>query len=166
MRTIFNLLGPLTNPAGARRQLLGVYAADRVAPMAGALAELGSDGALVVYGLDGLDEISLSAPTRVARVQDGEVSVFELTPEEFGVPRAPIAAISGGDPAVNGRLLESVLEGVPGPLADVTVVNAAAALVVAGLAEDWRDGAERARASIADGAAMARLEALRALVDD
>ena len=161
VRTLFNLLGPLTNPAGARRQVIGVFAAERVESVAGALCELGTEHALVVHGSDGLDEITCSGPTTVAETRDGSVRLYELEPEDFGVERHPTEALAGGDPGENAALLRILLEGAPGPLRDVTLINAAAALVVAGVAEDWRDGAERAAAAIDSGAAAARLEALR-----
>ncbi|MEZ5332355.1 MAG: anthranilate phosphoribosyltransferase [Thermoanaerobaculia bacterium] len=159
-RTLFNLLGPLTNPAGARRQVLGVYAADRVEIVARALAELGTDHALVVHGSDGLDEITISGPTMVAEARDGRVRVLQVEPRDFGVERAPTESLRGGGPADNAAALRRVLAGEPGPLRDVTVVNAAAALVAAGVAADWRDGAERAALALDEGAAEARLEAL------
>ena len=161
VRTLFNLLGPLTNPAGARRQVVGVFAAERVESVAGALCELGTEHALVVHGSDGLDEITCSGPTTVAEARDGSVRLYELEPAHFGVERHPTEALAGGDPGENAALLRILLEGAPGPLRDVTLINAGAALVVAGVAEDWRDGAERAAAAIDSGAAAARLEALR-----
>jgi anthranilate phosphoribosyltransferase len=161
VRTLFNLLGPLTNPAGARRQVIGVFAAERVETVAGALCELGTEHALVVHGSDGLDEITCSGPTTVAETRDGSVRLYELEPEDFGVERHPTEALAGGDPGENAALLRILLEGAPGPLRDVTLINAGAALVVAGVAEEWRDGAERAAAAIDSGAAAARLEALR-----
>jgi anthranilate phosphoribosyltransferase len=161
VRTLFNLLGPLTNPAGARRQVIGVFAAERVETVAGALCELGTEHALVVHGSDGLDEITCSGPTTVAETRDGSVRLYELEPEDFGVARHPTEALAGGDPGENAALLRILLEGAPGPLRDVTLINAGAALVVAGVAEEWRDGAERAAAAIDSGAAAARLEDLR-----
>jgi anthranilate phosphoribosyltransferase len=162
VRTLFNLLGPLTNPAGAARQVVGVFAADRVEPVARVLCELGSAHALVVHGSDGLDEITLAGTTAAAEVRDGSVRLLSLEPADFGVDTAPSAALAGGEPRENARLLRSVLAGVAGPLRDVTVVNAGAALVIAGLAADWREGAVRAAEVIDSGAALARLEALAA----
>ncbi len=161
VRTVFNLLGPLTNPAGATRQLLGVYAADRVEVIAGALAELGCERALVVHGSDGLDEITASGPTRVAEVQDGRVRLFELAPEDFGLGRWPLEALAGGAPEENARRLEAVLAGESGALRGVTLMNAGAALVVAGLAADWRGGAELAGRALDSGAAADTLDRLR-----
>lgn len=161
VRTVFNLLGPLTNPAGASRQVLGVYAAELVEVIGQVLADLGSEHALVVHGADGLDEITLSGPTRVAEVRRGAVTVRTVEPEDFGLERVPVAALLGGDPAHNAGLLRGVLAGERGPLADVTALNAGAAIHVAGLAVDLAAGLARARQAIASGAALAKLEALR-----
>ncbi len=161
VRTTFNLLGPLTNPASATRQLLGVYAADRVEVVAGVLAELGTEHALVVHGSDGLDEITLSGPTRVAEVLDGRVTLSEVTPEDFGFERRPVETLAGGTPERNAELMRGVLGGEAGAHLDVTLINAAAALVVAGRAADWRDGVAQARRAIDSSAAAAKLEELR-----
>ncbi len=159
VRTVFNLLGPLTNPAGARRQVLGVWAAELVLPIARVLQELGSERALVVHG-DGLDEITISGPTRVAELAAGELGVYELEPEDLGVERASAEALRGGDPATNARLLSDVLAGRPGPLAEITVANAGAAIYVGGAAPDLAAGVALARAALASGAAAAKLAAL------
>ena len=161
VRTVFNLLGPLTNPAGARRQLVGVYAADRVEPVARVLARLGTTHALVVHGRDGLDEISTAAPTLVAEVRGDEVSSFELRPEELGVAPATLEQVAGGTPEENAGRLEAVLGGEAGPLAEIVAANAGAALYVAGIAADLRSGVERARAVLASGAGREKLEALK-----
>ncbi len=161
VRTIFNLLGPLTNPAGARRQLLGVYAAHLVPLIGQVLAELGTDHALVVHGADGLDEITTTGATHVAEVRGGEVRCYEIEPEHFGLPRARLADLAGGTPEENAARMERLLAGEPGPLADVTVANAGAALYVGGLAADLAAGAALARAALAAGAAGAKLAALR-----
>ena len=161
VRTVFNLLGPLTNPAGASRQVLGVYAPELVGVIGEVLAGLGSEHALVVHGSDGLDEITLSGPTRLAEVRAGSVVLRTVEPADFGLAVVPVEALLGGDPAHNAALLRGVLAGEPGPLADVTAINAGAAIYVAGLADDLRDGFELARAAIASGAAAAKLEALR-----
>jgi anthranilate phosphoribosyltransferase len=161
VRTVFNLLGPLTNPAGARRQLVGVYAADRVEPVARVLARLGTTHALVVHGRDGLDEISTTAPTIAAEVRDGEVRSFEIRPEELGVAPATLEQIAGGSPEENARRLESVLAGEAGPLAEIVAANAGAALHVAGLAPDLRSGVRQARDILATGAAREKLEQLK-----
>jgi anthranilate phosphoribosyltransferase len=161
VRTIFNLLGPLTNPAGARRQLLGVYAAHLVPLIGQVLAELGTDHALVVHGADGLDEITTTGSTHVAEVRGNEVRCYEIEPEHFGLPRACLADLAGGTPEENAARMERLLAGEPGPLADVTVANAGAALYVGGLAADLAAGAALARAALAAGAAGAKLAALR-----
>lgn len=161
VRTVFNLLGPLTNPAGATRQVLGVYAPELVAVIGAVLAELGSEHALVVHGADGLDEITLSGPTRIAEVRSGTVTLRTVEPADFGLAAVPTEALLGGDPAHNAELLCGVLAGKAGALSDVTALNAAAAIYVAGLAHDLRDGLAQARATIASGAAAAKLESLR-----
>ncbi len=161
IRTIFNLLGPLTNPAGARRQLLGVFGEEWVEPMAHALLSLGAEKAWVVHGVGGIDEISTFGPTRVAEVADGAVRVFEIPFEALGVERASIDDLRGGDAENNKAALLEVLDNEPGRFADLVVVNAAATLVVAGLATGLPEGIEMARAAIADGRASQSLEALK-----
>jgi anthranilate phosphoribosyltransferase len=161
VRTVFNLLGPLTNPAGARRQLMGVYAAELVPVIARVQAELGSEHALVVHGSDGLDEITLTGPTAVGEVRGGRVETYEVAPEDFGLARCRLEDLVGGDPAQNAAAMRGVLAGQPGPLLDVVALNAGAALYVAGRASGIRDGLEAARAAIASGAARAKLDALR-----
>ncbi len=161
LRTIFNVLGPLTNPAGARRQVMGVYAPDLVARLAHVLADLGAEHALVVHGEDGLDEITTTGPTRVAEVRDGEVRLSTLSPESLGLPRATLADLAGGTPEENAATMERVLAGEKGPLADVVAANAGAALYVAGRAESLPAGVEAARAVLASGAAAAKLDELR-----
>jgi anthranilate phosphoribosyltransferase len=162
VRTVFNLLGPLTNPAGARRQLLGVYARDKVEPLARVLLELGAEHALVVHGADGLDEITTTGPTLVAEVRDGELATFEILPEELGVERTTLEALLGGTPEENARRMEALLGGEGEPaLASVTALNAGAALYVAGCAKTLRDGVEAARALLAEGAAARKLGELR-----
>lgn len=160
VRTIFNVLGPLTNPAGARRQLLGVYAPELVEVLAQVLVELGSDHAMVVHG-EGLDEITTTGSTRVAEVRDGRVEVYEVEPERFGLRRAVAGDLAGGDPEHNAGLLRRVLEGEAGPLADITALNAGAALYVGGIAPSLAAGVETARELLATGAAAAKLEELR-----
>jgi anthranilate phosphoribosyltransferase len=161
VRTVFNLLGPLTNPAGARRQLMGVYAAELVPVIARVQAELGSEHALVVHGSDGLDEITLTGPTAVGEVRGGRVETYEVAPEDFGLARCRLEDLVGGDPAQNAAAMRGVLAGQPGPLLDVVALNAGAALYVAGRASGIRDGLEAARAAIASGAARGKLDALR-----
>ncbi|MDX1501700.1 MAG: anthranilate phosphoribosyltransferase [Thermoanaerobaculia bacterium] len=161
VRTLFNLLGPLTNPAGARRQLIGVYDDELVPKVARVLARLGCDHGLVVHGADGLDEISTTTATRVAEVRGDEVRLFEVQPEELGVRRASLEELAGGGPEENAAALLAVLEGEGGAARDITLVNAAAALRVAGRAEEIADGVELAREAIDGGAARETLERLR-----
>lgn len=161
VRTIFNVLGPLTNPAGARRQLLGVYADGLVEVVGEVLSELGAEHAWVVHGSDGLDEITTTGPTRVAEVRGGKVRVFTLDPRDLDLPRARPEDLLGADPTENAARLLDLLGGAPGPLADVTALNAAAALYVAGRVGDLAEGLSRARVAIASGAARAKLEDLR-----
>src|SRR5437762_189768 len=161
-RTVFNLLGPLTNPAGAQAQVLGVFTEDVIDVVAATLAELGVERAFVVHGAGGLDEISLSGETIVAEVRGGEVRQFTVTPEDFGVARAAVESIRGGTPAENAELIRRVLDGEDGPAREVVVVNAAAALVAAGAAADFREGAGLASFVISSGAAGKKLAALAA----
>jgi anthranilate phosphoribosyltransferase len=158
VRTLFNLLGPLANPAGARRQLLGVPAPQFVPLLARTLAELGCDRAFVVHGAGGLDEISTSGPTVVCEVRDSQVRQFEVTPEELGVPRAELSELRGGDAAHNAELLRSVLRGEPGAKRSAVVMNAGAALAAAGVVEEIAEGARLAERVIDSGAALDRLE--------
>jgi anthranilate phosphoribosyltransferase len=159
-RTVFNLLGPLTNPAGAQAQVLGVPHTEVIDVVAAALAELGVERAFVVHGAGGLDEISLAGETEVAEVRDGTVRRYKVTPEDFGVGRAPLEALRGGDAKENADIVRAILNGEKGPRRDVVVVNAAAALVAAGIATDFRDGVERANQAISSGAATEKLAAL------
>ncbi|MFA7433289.1 MAG: anthranilate phosphoribosyltransferase [Gemmobacter sp.] len=159
-RTIFNILGPLTNPAGVRRQLTGTFAAGLIRPMAETLAALGSDRAWIVHGGDGTDEISIAAPTLVAALEAGAVREFELHPEDAGLPEHPFEAIMGGTPAENAAALRALLDGAEGAYRDAVLLNAAAALVVAERAPGLREGVEVARESIASGRAKAKLAAL------
>ncbi len=161
VRTLFNLLGPLTNPAGARRQLIGVFGRDRVEPIARVLAGLGAVHALVVHGDDGLDEITTTTTTFVAEVRDGDVRTFQLAPEEQGVTRAAVEDLAGGSPEDNASRLKGILAGDSGALADIVALNAGAALYVAGRADSIAEGVRRARETLASGAALAKLEALR-----
>ena len=161
VRTVFNLLGPLTNPAGAQAQVLGVFTMDVVDLVAATLAELGTERAFVVHGGGGLDEISLAGPTMVAEVRDGAVRKFTVTPEEFGVEPAPIDAIRGGTAAENATLIRRILEGEIGPPRDIVVINAAAALVAVGLAPSFRAAAEIAGTAIDSGRAAETLTNLK-----
>lgn len=160
MRTIFNVLGPLTNPAGARRQLMGVYAEGLVEVIARVLRDLGAEHALVVHG-DGLDEITITGPTTVSEVRDGEVRTFTLEPERFGIRCVRVEDLAGGSPEENAALMHRVFGGEEGPLFDVTALNAGAAIYVAGLAPTLEEGYEAARASLSSGAAARKLEELK-----
>ncbi|MFG1357876.1 anthranilate phosphoribosyltransferase [Xanthobacter pseudotagetidis] len=159
-RTIFNLLGPLSNPAGVKRQMVGVFAKSWIVPLAEVLRELGSERAFVVHGSDGLDEITISGSTDVAALEDGRIRTFEIAPEDVGLDRAPAEALKGGDAAHNAEALRAVLAGAPGAYRDVALFNAAAALFVAGRAADLKEGVALARLSLDEGAARARLEKL------
>jgi anthranilate phosphoribosyltransferase len=159
-RTVFNLLGPLTNPAGASAQVIGVYAEDLVEKLAEALRELGVKRAMVVHGLDGLDEISLSAPTKIAELRDGQIRVYQVTPEAFGLKHVKPGDLAGGDAAVNAAIVREVLGGKMSPRRDVVRLNAAAALVVADMAETIAEALPLAAQAIDSGAARAKLKAL------
>lgn len=159
-RTAFNLLGPLTNPAGARAQVVGVYSGKVVEKIALVFAELGVEHAFVVHGAGGLDEISLSGETTVGEVHRDIVRIYEVTPEDFGLERAPIDAISGGDAAHNAELIRAIFAGEKGPRRDIVIANAAAAIVASGRAADFLEGALLAGQSIDSGAAREKLDAL------
>lgn len=159
-RTIFNLLGPLSNPAGVKRLLLGVFSPQWVRPLAEVLASLGTEAAWVVHGAGGVDEISLAGPTEVAALRDGKVTTFQVAPRDAGLATAPIEAIAGGDAAANAAALREVLAGAPGAYRDVVLMNAGAALVVAGKTADLRGGVELARQAIDTGRAKEKLDAL------
>jgi anthranilate phosphoribosyltransferase len=160
VRTLFNVLGPLTNPAGATRQLLGVYSLALVEPVGAVLRELGAEHALVVHGLDGLDEITTTAGTRVCEVTPSGLRTYDLTPEELGLPRRGLDELRGGDPAESAALLLRVLEGEPGALAEIVALNAGAALFVAGRAASLPEGLEQARELQRSGAGARKLEEL------
>ena len=160
LRTVFNLLGPLTNPARATCQVVGVYSADLVEKLAEALSMLGLHRALVVHGSDGLDEITITGPTRVGEVREGQVRTYEVTPGEFGLQEATLEDISGGDAALNAALIRDVLAGKKSPRRDVVLLNAAAALVAAGRADHLREAVPLAAQSIDSGAALKKLEGL------
>lgn len=160
IRTVFNILGPLTNPAGACGQVMGVPEARLVEPLARVLSNLGVRCAYVVNGSDGMDELTLSGASSVAEVQNGKVAVYEMRPELLGLARAPKDALLGSDPASNAALLREVLQGKPGPHRDVVLYNAAPAIMAGEAAKDWVEGLNLARASIDSGAALEKLEAL------
>jgi len=159
-RTIFNLLGPLANPAGATHQLIGVFDEAWLEPMAEVLKTLGSIRVWVVHGRDGLDELTTTGPSEVAALEDGKIRRFALTPEDVGLARAKPAELLGGSAQENARRLSALLEGERGPIRDVVVLNAAAALVVAGLAQDLAEGVKRAAQALDEGKAKAALDAL------
>ncbi len=159
-RTIFNLLGPLANPAGVRRQLTGVFAPEWARPMAETLAALGTERAWIVHG-SGLDELTVAGANQVTELRDGSVRSFTVIPEDADLPSAPIEAIRGGDPALNAASLLALLEGAPGPYRDTVLLNAAAALIVADRAEDLRSGVILAANALASGAALGALQTLR-----
>jgi anthranilate phosphoribosyltransferase len=163
VRTIFNLLGPLTNPAGAPNQVLGVFAAHWVEPLAEVLQRLGSRHVLVVHAEDGLDEISIGAPTRAAELKDGRVRVFTMQPEQFGMARADVRRLGVTSPAASLAVIQAVLDNQAGAARDIVVLNAGAAIYVAGLAPDLAAGVKTAAVVIASGAAKAKLSALVAL---
>jgi anthranilate phosphoribosyltransferase len=160
LRTVFNLLGPLTNPAHASAQVVGVYSAALVETLAEALSMLGLHRALVVHGLDGLDEITITCPTRIAEVREGTVRSYEVAPEEFGMKRGTLDEISGGDAAVNADIIREILAGNKSPRRDVVLLNAAAALVAAGRADRLTDAVPLASNSIDSGSAAEKLQAL------
>jgi len=160
LRTIFNIIGPLSNPAGAKRQLLGVYAAGLAEKMAEALAALGSEHALVVAGGDGLDEITLTAETKVCEVKNGRWRSYVILPEDFGFTRVSLDLLRGGDAAAAARSCVALLRGKRGPKRDVVLLNAGAALYVAGMAGSIKEGIALAEASIDSGAALAKLRAV------
>jgi anthranilate phosphoribosyltransferase len=159
VRTVFNILGPLTNPAGAQAQVLGVASAELAEKLALVLQKLGTKHALVVYGEDGFDEVSLSAPTTIYEVQDGLVRNYTVTPEDLGVERQSPDAVSGGEADENAKALRGVLSGDTGPLHDFTLINAAAALVAGDLASNLKEGVAVAAKSIDSGAALDKLDA-------
>jgi len=165
-RTAFNLLGPLTNPAGARAQIAGVFSDKVVEKVALVLSELDVERAFVVHGAGGLDEISLAGETMVGDVHRAAVRVYQVTPEDFGLGRAPLEAIAGGDAAHNAGLIRAILSGETGPRRDIVVANAAAAIVASGRAADFLEGAQLAAASIDSGEARMKLDALIAFAHE
>ena len=162
-RTVFNLLGPLSNPAGARRQLIGVFDPKWAAPMAEVLRNLGSERVWVVHGSDGTDELTTTGPSAVVELDGGTIRSFEVTPEDAGLPRAAPEDLKGGDAGENAGIVRGVLGGEPGPARDIVVLNAAAALIVAGRATDLRAGVGLAAKAVDSGKAQATLEQLVAI---
>ena len=160
VRTLFNLLGPLTNPAEAPNQIMGVFAAAWVEPLAQVLRRLGSRHVLVVHSEDGLDEISISAPTRVAELKDGEVRTYTVLPEDFGLPRSPLESLRVHSVAQSLTKIRQVLSGQPGPAGDIVALNAGAGIYTAGLADSLPEGVEKAQTILAEGAATSVLEQL------
>ena len=163
IRTVFNMLGPLTNPAGANAQVIGVYSDALTEPLARVLAELGTLRAFVVHGEDGLDEISNTGPSHISEVHEGVVRSSRVGPEDFGLSRASIQDLRGGDREENAGIIRAVLAGESGPRRDIVVMNASAALVVGGKARDFKEGVALAAQSIDSGAAEAKLSGLVAL---
>lgn len=161
MRTIFNVLGPLTNPAGARRQVMGVYADSLVELIGYVQRDLGAEHALVVHGSDGLDEITTTGSTHVAEVRDGQVRTYSIEPESFGIRRATLEELAGGGPEENAAMMHRVLSGESGPIADITALNAGAAIYVAGLAPSLEEGFGRARCVLAAGEGAKKLQELK-----
>jgi anthranilate phosphoribosyltransferase len=164
-RTIFNLLGPLSNPAGTRRQLVGVFAPEWVRPMAEVLGRLGAERAWVVHG-EGIDEITTVGSSKIAEWRDGSVREFAVIPEDAGLPRARIEDLQGGEPSDNAALMRDVLAGAAGPLRDIVLLNSAASLIVAGRADDLRHGVALAAQSIDSGAARRILDRLIAMTNE
>ena len=163
IRTIFNLLGPISNPAGVTRQVLGVFALEWVEPIAHVLANLGAEHVWVVHGHDGLDELTTTGATTVAELKDGKVTVFEVTPADAGLPPAKLSDLKGGDAATNAAAMRELLAGAKGPIRDIVLLNTAAALIVGGKAASLTDGVALAVHSIESGAARAALDKLIAV---
>jgi len=166
LRTLFNLLGPICNPAGVKRQVLGVYAKKLLLPLAEVLRKLGSTHAYVVHGADGMDELTTTGVTHIAELRDGEIKSFDITPEDAGLERVDIAALKGGDAEANAAALRSLLQGEPGAYRDIVLLNAAAALIVAGKASDLRDGVVKAADAIDSGRAARALDRLVAVTNE
>ena len=160
VRTLFNLLGPLTNPAGAPNQVLGVFSEHWVEPLARVLQHLGSEHVLVVHAEDGLDEISIGSPTRVAELKDGGITVYTVAPEDFGLERADLSAVAVADAGQSLAMINEVLDNRPGPARDIVMLNAGAAIYAAGVADSLANGVERAGGGLADGSARDTLAAL------
>lgn len=160
IKTLFNILGPLTNPAGARNQVLGVFNADLVSTLAHVLQQLGSQHVMVVHGTDGLDEITISGETTIGELKHGKVNIYTIKPEDFGLKTAPISTIRVADSAQAKKMLLSVLENEAGPARDIVLLNAGAAIYVSGLADSVEDGINKAQLAIANGTALRKLHEL------
>ena len=165
IRTIFNILGPLTNPAGAKAQVLGVYAGQLTETLAGVLRNLGSQHAFVVHGMDGLDEITLTSETKASELAEGKIKNYNIKPEDFGLKRCRMEDLKGGDTQENVEITRGVLKGEPGPRREIVLLNAAAAIVAGGKAKDLTQGIEEAARSIDSGKAMKKLEELISLTN-
>jgi len=163
VRTIFNILGPLTNPAGAPNQLLGVFSKELVEPLARVLANLGSHHVLVVHAEDGMDEISIGAPTFVAELKDGGVMTYTVKPEDFGIERSDISLLKVDDAKQSLEVIKGVLSNKEGPARDIVLLNSGAALYVAGIVDSLKNGVEMAREIIASGKAKTKLDELVAV---
>jgi anthranilate phosphoribosyltransferase len=157
-RTVFNVLGPLTNPAGASCQLIGVYAPELTEKLAGVLDQLGAERAIVVHGVDGLDEITLTGSSRLSQLTNGKIETTEIHPSQFGIELSDSNALKGGDAVTNAKILCEILDGSLGPKRDIVLLNAAAALVVGGISSSIGEGVERAREAIDDGSARNTLD--------
>ncbi len=164
-RTVFNLLGPLSNPARVRRQVIGVFSPDWIAPLAQVLRDLGHERAWVLHGAGGLDELSTTGASQVAELKDGEIRTFEVTPDDAGLPEASLADLKGSDAETNAAALGALLEGAPGPYRDVVVLGSAAALIVADKAGDLREGVALAAEAIDSGRARTALDRLVAITN-
>jgi anthranilate phosphoribosyltransferase len=164
IRTIFNILGPMCNPATVKRLLVGTFSDHWIEPMATVLGRLGAERVWVVHGSDGMDELTTTGPSKVAEFKDGEVTVFEITPEEAGIPRASLDDLKGGTPVENATAIGELLSGAPGPFRDIVLLNAAAALIVAGSVNNLKDGVGLAARSIDEGAAKSALEGMLSVV--
>jgi anthranilate phosphoribosyltransferase len=164
-RTIFNLLGPLSNPAGAKRQLMGIFARDKIEPQAHVLNQLGTERAWIVHGSDGLDELTTTGESYVAEVRDGKVSTFTVTPEDAGLPRADFADLVGGTPEHNAEVMRAMLAGEKGAFRNIVLLNAAAALVVSDKAHNLKEGAAMAAEAVDSGGAAKKLAGLAVITN-
>ncbi len=166
IRTVFNMLGPLTNPAGANAQVIGVYADHLTELLAEVLGALGTSRALVVHGADGLDEISVTSETKITELREGKITTYTVRPEDYGIPRASLSDIQGGDAEENAQIILEVLRGTPGPRLDIVLMNAAAAIVASSKVESFQEGIAMAAESIKSGKAMAKLQRLIEFTND